>query len=77
MYWYRVWNKTKGEDFTGTNLKEPAAGHEAYTTQIHPSYKGYPSCCPKFDSTPQEFAIPSLSGKLMSNTYSEIQGQRG
>lgn len=45
MYWYRVWNKTKGEDFTGANLKEPAAGLEAYTTQIQPSYKEYPSCC--------------------------------
>lgn len=69
MYWSQVlqlWNKTKGEDFTGTNLEEPAASCEAYTTQIHSNTRGISHVAPRFDSISQQFAIPGLHSKLTS-----------
>jgi len=70
----QLWNKAKGEDFTGTNLQKPAAGLEAYTTQIRPTIRDVTHVAPKSDSIPRKSAIPSLYGKPTSNTHSEIQG---
>lgn len=60
----QLWNQTKGVDFTGTNLKEPATGCEALATQIHSNTRGISHVAPKFDSISRQFAILSLHSKL-------------